>query len=211
MVIRLIDIREFLGDKGILLKDDHFVYTQGGHGSKYVNKDGIYPDAANVSVLCQRLTHEFFVRSIRPDVVVGPALGGIILSSWTAHYLSAVYQKAILSVFAEKEGDGFAIHRGYGKLISGKNVLVVEDVMNTGTTVRRVIAAVRALGGNVVGVGAVWNRGEVTARDLAGNGPPLELISLVEEKIEEWRGQCPLCVRGVPINREFGKGKALPA
>ena len=122
-------------------------------------------------------------------------------------------KRSIKSVFAEKNGeDEFTIKRGYAKLIPGRNVLVVEDVLNEGKTVRKVIKAVRALKGNVVAVGAIWNRGEVTALDLSGDGQSLTLISLVNQKLDWWsEEECPLCMQNIPINREFGKGKEFLA
>ncbi len=127
----------------------------------------------------------------------------------------------MLAVYAEKEGvelvsssygplppkyeDKFVIKRGYDKLITGKNVLVVEDVLTTGGSVRKVIEATRAIGGNVIGVGALWNRGGITSQNVA-NVP--KLISLVNRKLDEWdEKDCPLCKQGVPININVGKGR----
>ncbi len=181
----------------------HYIFTSGMHGKTYVNKDAIYPYTAKVSRLCLSLAGEF--TSSKVDTIVAPAIGAIVLSQWTAHHLSGLIGREILAAYAEKDEDGFmAINRGYDKLVTGKNVLVVEDVLNTGGSARRVVEAVRAIGGNVVGVGALCNRGGVTV-EMIGDVP--KLISLTNLNFEKWeRDDCPLCKQNIPINEYFGKG-----
>ncbi|MEI6499047.1 MAG: phosphoribosyltransferase family protein [bacterium] len=102
----------------------------------------------------------------------------------------------------------FVFKRGYGDLVAGgKKVLVVEDVLTTGSSVKKVVEAVRAIGGEVVGVAALCNRGAVTAKDI-GDVP--ELFSLMNISMESWdASECPLCAAGVPINTTVGKGQAF--
>jgi orotate phosphoribosyltransferase len=81
---------------------------------------------------------------------------------------------------------------------------VVEDVLNTGGSVRQAVAAVRAAGGEVVAVAALCNRGGVTAADL---GVPA-VVALVELSLDSWDAPaCPLCRDGVPIDTRIGKGR----
>ena len=99
----------------------------------------------------------------------------------------------------------FVIKRGYDKLVPGKNVLVVEDILTTGASARKVVEAVRAIGGNVVGVGVLCNRGGVTLANLAN---PPKLFALANVTLDAWEeAECPLCAQGVPINTDVGKGK----
>jgi orotate phosphoribosyltransferase len=101
--------------------------------------------------------------------------------------------------------DDFVFRRGYDKLIPGKQVLVVEDVLTTGGTVKKVVGAVRELGGIVVGVGALVNRGGITAKDV-GDVP--RLGALINITLDVWDEKaCPLCEQGVPINTDVGKGR----
>jgi len=192
---------EILADAGAVITGSHVVYTSGRHGSAYVNKDAVYPHTDRVSELCRLLSDA--TRDPRPEVVCGPALGGIILAQWTGHHLGA------LAVYAEKLPDGgLGLRRGYDRLVAGRRVLVVEDVLNTGGSVRQAVAAVRAAGGDVVAVGALCNRGGVTAADL---GVP-ELIALVELSLDSWdAAACPLCRDGVPIDTRVGKGREFLA
>lgn len=204
-----------------VIVDSHLVYTSGKHGSAYVNKDAVYPHTKKTAALCNMLAEEFKDDGV--EVVIAPAVGGVILSQWTAHYLSAITDIEVLGVYADKEpvmaaepgevfgvhvGDGFVVKRGYNKLVAGKRVLVVEDVVNTGGSVQKTIAAVRACGGNVIGVGALCNRGGVTAQDL--DVP--KFVSLMSVTLDAWdEADCPLCKQGVPVNTDVGKGKEFLA
>lgn len=203
----------------VVIQDSHIVYTSGRHGGVYVNKDRVYPFANAVCELTAEMAGRWMHDPI--DVVVAPAIGGVILSTWVTFHLQSAQHRAILGLYAEKETVAipdpggldrecfmetgrFVLKRGYDKLIMGQNVLIVEDVLTTGGTVRKVMEAVRRHEGNVVGVMALCNRGGVTASDV-GDVPRLD--ALVNTTLESWDAEhCPLCAQGVPINTELGKG-----
>ncbi|MFZ4115432.1 MAG: phosphoribosyltransferase family protein [Chthoniobacterales bacterium] len=198
-------ILEILRNVNALVTDSHIVYTSGKHGSTYINKDALYPHTAETSELC-RLFAEYFARDA-VDVVIAPALGGIILSQWTAHHLSQLNKREVLGLYAEKiEGTkDFVIKRGYDKLLAQKNVLVLEDVLTTGGSVKKVIELVRTMGGHVVGLGVLCNRGGITKEEV---GPVPKLQALVSINLEAWDPEeCPLCAQGIPINTNVGKGR----
>ena len=191
-----------LRDLNAILTDTHVVYTSGRHGSAYVNKDAIYPHTEATSALCLSIAQEFAVQE--PEIVAAPALGGIILSQWTAHHLTELGHHS-LAVFAEKGPTGDLIFtRGYDRLLRGRRVLVVEDILTTGGSLKKVIDLVREHEGNVVGAAAICNRGGITPEDV-GN-PPI-LFSLAKVELESWaEDECELCKRGVPVNTTVGKG-----
>jgi orotate phosphoribosyltransferase len=187
---------EILAATGAVITASHVVYTSGRHGTAYVNKDAVYPYPEHVSALCRMLAD--VAAADRPEVVCGPALGGIILSQWTAHHLGAQ------AVYAEKlPGGELALRRGYDHVVTERRVLVVEDIVTTGGSVRQTVAAVRAAGGQVTMVAALCNRGGITAADL---GVPA-FSALVTLSLDSWEAaSCPLCRDGVPVNTEVGKG-----
>lgn len=200
-----IDVSSLLAHCGALLTDSHIVYTSGKHGSSYFNKDAIYPHTAAISDLCHLFAEYFFQDHI--DVVIAPALGGIILSQWTAYHLSKLCDRDILALYAEKiEGTkDFVIKRGYDKLLAKKNVLVLEDVLTTGGSVKKVIELVRSLGGHVVGLGVLCNRGGITQEEI-GHIPKLQ--ALISLNLQAWESEkCPFCSQGIPINMNVGKGR----
>ncbi|MCU0493402.1 MAG: phosphoribosyltransferase [Chloroflexaceae bacterium] len=195
---------------GAIITNSHVVYTSGRHGSSYVNKDALYPHTAETSAICARIAAHF--RESGVAVVAGPTVGGVILAQWVAHHLSTLTGREVLAVYAEEETvDGEkrrVFRRGYNELLPGRHVLVVEDILTTGGSARQVVAAVEASGGIVVGVGALCNRGGVSAATL---GAP-ELLALAEVPLESWaEEECPLCAAGVPVNTRVGKGAAFLA
>lgn len=203
------EVLQVLGEVGAVITDTHIVYTSGKHGATYINKDAIYPHTTDTSRLCRAIAEQFVRDNVR--IVIGPAIGGVILSQWTAYHLSRMYGREVLGIYAEKskDGDTFIIKRGYDKFITRGNVLAVEDVLTTGGSAKKVIEAVRVFGGNVVGLGVLCNRGEITPHDV--DYVP-KLTALVNMKLEAWdEATCLLCERNVPINTDVGKGREFLA
>lgn len=188
---------------GALITESHVVYTSGKHGKSYVNKDAIYPHTELTARICEAMAKPFL--PIEIDAVLAPAIGGVILGHGVATALSRYHRKDILSVYAEQTPEkGFVIKRGYDALIRNKKVLVVEDVLTTGGSVKKVIEVARSIPCEVVGVSALCNRGNLTA-ELLGNIPRLQ--SLFHIQLEAWEAsECPLCANKIPVNMSIGKG-----
>ena len=194
---------------GAIITNSHIVYTSGLHGTAYINKDAVYPYTKETSRLCRALAEQFSTVEHTVEAVIGPAIGGVILSQRVAEHLSHLQGNQVLSVYAEKDGDSFVIKRGYDKLITGKNILVVEDVLTTGASARKVVEVTRTVGGNVVGVGALCNRGWATREDI-GNVPKFyALVYMKLEAVEE--SKCYFCKVGIPVNTDVGKGREFLA
>ncbi|MBI5072040.1 orotate phosphoribosyltransferase [Candidatus Falkowbacteria bacterium] len=188
------------------LLDGHFVLASGRHSSQYMNKDAAYSFPDQISLLCWGIALAFVDRQI--DVVAGPEKGGIILSQWVAHHLIESAGQKMRAVYAEKDGDGFVFRRGYDKLVAGKRVLLVEDVITTGGSIKKVIQAVRTLNGNPIGLGALCNRGGVDAEALGIH----DFHALANPTFLTWGADdCPLCKQDVPVNTEVGKGREFLA
>lgn len=203
------EVLQILGKVGAVIADSHIVYTSGLHGTAYVNKDAVYPHTAETSRLCRAIAERFADDNVQ--VVIAPAIGGVILSQWTAYHLTKMTSREVFGVYAEKSegGDTFVIKRGYDKLIAGKNVLVVEDVLTTGGSAKKVVEATRAIGGNVIGLGVLCNRGGIVPQDVA-DVP--KLTALINVKLDVYdEAACPLCQQGIPINTTVGKGREFLA
>ncbi len=198
-------------DLGAIIRDSHFVYTSGRHSSVYINKDALYLHSEAISMLCREMARPYF--SVRVDVVVGPVLGGVVLSQWVAHHLNSQRTTGeTLAIYAEKSDDDadkkFMFTRGYDRYIPGQNVLIVEDILTTGGSVRQIVDLVRRHGGSVIGVSALCNRGNVQAGDI-GDVP---IHSLLELSLQTYSAEeCPFCQQRIPINSELGKGRAFLA
>jgi orotate phosphoribosyltransferase len=197
------ETREILSSCTAILENDHFVYISGDHGSGWIDKDAVFPHTEYLSRLGGLLADA--VRHLRPDVICGPATGGLTVAQWTAHALR------VLCCFAEhgkpdlKTGlpGTFGLHRGYDSLVSGRRVLVVDDVVDTGQSLRQTLAAVEQAGGKVIGAAAFVSRGNV---DAAGIGVE-HFIYLLEERIPCWpAAECKLCRDGVRVNTRYAHG-----
>ncbi len=205
------EVMQIFVDTGAIVRDSHFVYTSGRHSSVYINKDAVYLHTNSISTLCREMGRPYDADAI--DVVVGPVMGGIVLSQWVAHHLNTRRTTGeTLAIYAEKGTDGvskqFFLGRGYDKYVPGKNVLIVEDVLTTGGSVLQVVELVRKHGGNIVGVSALCNRGNV--QPAAFGGVPIH--ALISINLETYApDECPFCKQQVPINTELGKGRAFLA
>ena len=198
------DIIQILKNVNAVITDDHFVYTSGKHGEIYINKDALYPHTAQVSEVGKMFAEKYKDRNI--DVVCAPALGGIILSTWTAYHLSQLLGKEVLGVYTEKDANKNQVFtRGYDKLVSGKNVLVIEDLTTTGGSVKKVVDTVKESGGNVIAVCVMVNRNpnEVNSKMM---GVPFEALGVLPAAVYD-EADCPFCKEGRPINQNVGHGK----
>ena len=97
----------------------------------------------------------------------------------------------------------FVLRRGYDRVVSGKRVLVVDDIVNTGLSLRQTAEAVRGASGHVVGAACLVSRGNVDAGGLGVD----RFAFLLEYKIPAWPAPgCTLCQAGVPINTRYAHG-----
>ena len=176
---------QILVESEAILRGGHFVYVTGEHGDGWVAKDAVFPHTDRVDELCGMLAAAVSGREF--DYVCGPATGGLIVAQWVAHHLRL---PAVFAEHAKEEGyvpgaagtgplrAPFVLRRGYDDAVRGKRVLVVDDVVNTGLSVRETADAVRAAGGEVVTVACLCTRGKRGAGRrgqpglrVAGRGP----------------------------------------
>ncbi len=203
------DVLQILEDVGAF-RSGHFVFVSGLHADTYVNKNAMYPYTHQMSKLCKGIAEKFKDKNV--EAVVGPETGGIILSQWVAYHLSEMTGKEVLGVYADKDHSlpkdepvQFIIKRGYDESIKGKRTLVVEDLVTTGGSIKKVVAEAQRVGAEVVGAVALVNRGNVT-REMAGNPP--EFISMLTVDLEQWPAEtCELCAGNIPVNTDVGHGK----
>lgn len=197
------DVWKLLERSGAILRNDHFVYKKDGHGHEYINKDALFMRPYVLGRLCEQIALKFVAS--KADVVLAPAVGGALIAQWVAYHLHArTIGTEVLALYADKEGGGFVLKRGYDAFVPGKNVLVVEDILNTGSSVKQIVELTRELGGNVVGVGAICNRGSVTAEAI-GDPPILYSVASVDMQMFD-AAACPFCAEGRPINTKIGHG-----
>jgi len=185
-----------------ILENDHFVSVNGYHGEGWIDKDAINPRLELVSELCEMLWDA--ASDLSPEIICGPAEGGLIVSLWTGYHakLPAVYAEHEAAHGSELRGR-FILRRGYDEWLRGKRVLLVDDVVNTGHSLRQTADAVQAAGGAVVGCACYVDRGN--SPDLGGDWP---FRYLLQWKVPSWpESECPLDILSRPVNTRYAHGE----
>lgn len=140
------------------LQEGHFLLTSGLHSPVYLQcaRLLIEPErAARVAAgLRARLAGREDIGKV--DLVLAPAMGGVILGYELARQMN------VASLFAEREGRGFALRRGFS-IHPGQRVLIAEDIVTTGLSTRECIVCARAAGGDVVAACCIVDRSGGTA------------------------------------------------
>jgi orotate phosphoribosyltransferase len=163
----------------------HFLLSSGMHSSQYVQCAQLLQYPHHAAAIGAALAQRF--RASRPEVVLGPAYGGMIVSHEVARALG------VRALFAERVDGKFELRRQF-KINSGERVLVVEDVVTTGAATGEVKRLVERHGGIVVGIGAIVDR---SAGPL-GFGGPFEALAALEAPVY-LAAMCDLCAAGVPL------------
>jgi orotate phosphoribosyltransferase len=189
--VRLIEnVEEIFEKSGAILKG-HFLLASGLHSPVYWEKFKVLQYPNYTEQLCRLIASHFRKQEIQ--VVAGPTTGGIILAFEVAKQLG------VRSIFAEKEGEKErAFRRGFG-IERGERVLIVDDILTTGSSIREVMAAVERLGGMIIGIGVLVDRSE----QKIDFGVPL-FSCLRAETITYPPQDCPLCAAGIPLVRPGG-------
>ncbi len=184
-------------EKSGALLNGHFLLTSGLHSPVYWEKALVIQYPAYTEKLCKMIAEHY--RKSGAAVVAGPTTPGVILAYETARQLG------VRGIFAEKDevGGGREFRRGFS-IKSGEKVLVVDDVMTTGGSVSEVIAAVKKLQGEVVGVGVLVLR----SSHEPDFGVPF--YACLRTDVVTYRPEeCPLCAQGIPlVKRGSSKPKA---
>jgi len=177
------EARRLFEEAGALLHG-HFLLSSGLHSDTFLQAARVLQDPRVAERLCSALADLW--RSERPAVVIGPATGGIILAYEVARQLS------VRALFAERRNGPMSLGRGFW-LAPQERVLVVDDVITTGASVRETGDLVQALGAEVIGVGCLADRG-------GGSGLRWPCQGLLRVDPKEYRPEeCPQCRRGVSL------------
>jgi len=162
----------------------HFLLSSGLHSDTFLQAARVLQNPKAAEQLCRALADLW--RDRAPQVVIGPATGGIILAYEVGRQLGA------RALYAERRDGRMALGRGF-YLATAERVLVVDDVITTGASVVATCELVEELGGKVVGVGCLADRGGGSSL-----GWPCRSLLLINP--EEHRPQeCPQCEAGVPL------------
>ena len=133
------------------LRTGHFVLSSGLHSPMFLQKNLVFMNADRCERLCKALAVKIKALAPQIDVVISPAVGGIIPGYETARHLG------VPSMYVEREGGAFKLRRGF-HIEPGDKVVMVEDIVTTGLSSRECIEAIRAGGGEVVAAACIVDR-----------------------------------------------------
>jgi len=177
------DILKIFKDTEALL-EGHFILTSGLHSNAYFQCAKVFQYPWHAETLCQEIAHHFKDQQI--DVVVSPAVGGIVFGQEIARLLG------VRSIFAERAEGQMTLRRGF-QISPGERVLLAEDVTTTGGSVKEVMKAAEQAKGDIVAVTAVVDR----SGGKAQFGVPY--FSLFQMEVTNYEpASCPLCQAGSP-------------
>ncbi len=185
MSVTSLDLQSELARRGAIL-EGHFRLSSGRHSDRFVQKFRVLEDPQLLEPVGRAIADRF--RKLKPTVVVGAAVGAIVLAYEVARQLGT---KAI---FVEKENGAPKLRRGF-MLAPQDRVLLVEDVLTTGLSVRETIDVVRHHGAQIVGLGIIVARDRVTLSGV--EGPTHILLELPLRSYDE--AECPQCRAGEPV------------
>jgi orotate phosphoribosyltransferase len=188
---------EILKRTGAYHANDHILLPSGQHTSEYIEKTLVTTEASFTEGLGAVIAKHFAQWPIHVVLSTGP--GALILSHCVAraHPSRPTLMYGTKGVSAGKRK--VTLPAEFHRLIrSGTKVLIVEDLVSSGSTVKLLSDLVEELGGQVVGIGALWRR--TKKAEIAGK----EIFSLVSRDFPTYLPeQCPMCKKGMPLNQEF--------
>ncbi len=179
------DILSLYRETGAYL-EGHFLLASGRHSPKFLQSTTVMQYPQHAEVIGKEIAKLF--ADTKADFVVGPAMGGIILAHTVAKALGC------RALFAEKDGSGNMTLRDAFAIRPGERFIAVEDVITTGGSLKKAIAAAEHVGASCVGIGCIIERG---LSQFPANLAPRALTTLNFPSFGP--ADCPLCQQGIPL------------
>lgn len=183
------DVLKIFEENQALLKG-HFLLTSGLHSSRYLQCALVLQHPKVAETLCAELAAKANAdaRVGQIDLVIAPALGGVIVAHETARALG------VRSLFTERQEKTMTLRRGF-QIKPGERCFVVEDVVTTGGSTREVMEVVAAHGGVAVGAGSLIDRSFKKDGGAVDLGVPRHALAVLE--VPTYKPEdCPMCKEG---------------
>jgi orotate phosphoribosyltransferase len=169
-------------------QEGHFLLSSGLHSGDYLQCALYLAHPSRAARAGGMLADEVTAAQLDPQIIIAPAMGGLIIGHETARALDLPF------LFTERSEGTMVLRRGFG-VAPGQRVVVIEDVVTTGRSTREVIEILEELGAAVIGVASMINRSG-RSQPFA----PLPSRHLFVADFPTWKAEeCPLCRDGVPI------------
>ncbi len=211
-------LMQVLEEVGAVITDSHLVFNSGRHGTAFVNWVDVLNDAKAARATSRALA-EMLV-DLDFEVIAGPTHTGDKLAFSLADalldlgrevvpvYVQEITEKRTVTIDGKQKVvrivlEGRTFPRGQARKIKGRQVLVIDDVLTTGGTIRETLAAVREASGIPIAVAVACNRSEFS-EEFDG----LFLLELLNVPMVQWEEEdCQACIAKVPMNTKVGHGK----
>jgi orotate phosphoribosyltransferase len=202
----MVDIKQIYMDANALL-EGHFKLSSGNHSQFYLQSAKVLEDPKTATTLATELATQIKASGLEIDTVCAPALGGLIAGYALAQALDVRY------IFAERVNGEMSIRRGF-EVSQGEKVLMCEDIITTGGSAMEAAAVVKELGGEIVGVAALANRGfchrensDVETQPNCKLPQDIPFFALADFTFEMYSpDNCPLCKDGSEAIKPGSRG-----
>jgi len=200
------DIKKIYMDANALL-EGHFKLSSGNHSQYYLQSAKVLEDPKVAKLLADELAKQIKASGLEVDTVCAPALGGLIAGFALATALD------VRSIFAERVNGEMSLRRGF-EVKKGERVLMCEDIITTGGSAMEAAKVIESLGGKIVGVAALANRGfckregsSVTTKPNCKLPQDIPFFALADFDFEMYAPEnCPLCKEGSEAIKPGSRG-----
>ncbi len=200
------DIKKIYMEADALL-EGHFKLSSGNHSQFYLQSAKVLEDPKTAKMLADELAKQIKESGLEIDTVCAPALGGLIAGFALAQALDVRY------IFAERVNGEMTIRRGF-EVNEGERVLMCEDIITTGGSAMEAGKVVEELGGKIVGVAALANRGfchrqnsDVQTKPNCKLPQDIPFFALADFTFEMYSpDKCPLCKDGSEAIKPGSRG-----
>jgi orotate phosphoribosyltransferase len=200
------DIKQIYMDADALL-EGHFKLSSGNHSQFYLQSAKVLEDPKTAKMLADELAKQIKESGLEIDTVCAPALGGLIAGFALATALD------VRSIFAERVDGEMTIRRGF-EIKKGEKVLMCEDIITTGGSAMEAAKVVKELGGEIVGVAALANRGfchrqesDIQTKPNCKLPQDIPFFALADFTFEMYSPEkCPLCKDGSQAIKPGSRG-----
>ena len=169
--------------------EGHFVLTSGDHSPHYFQKSKVFQFPEYNSAFAAAIVEAFKDKKI--DKVVAPATGAIVLGTEVGRQLN------VPNIYAERENGVMSVRRGF-EINEGENILIVEDIVTTGGSVKEVVEMVERYKGNIVGIGLIVDRSNgrtefgYETKALA----TVDVVKFKPDEVPDWLNEIPITTPG---------------
>ncbi len=171
--------------RDLLLREGHFEFRSGRHTNALLDRDLLLADPESASRMGYALAKEFFTNKV--DTIATPSIWGAGLAQWIAYFLEP--RAKVVHATPMKSGER-RISENLHVMISGKRIVVVDNIIVSGETIDQFTGMIEDLGGEILRVGTLW---DLADRHIHG----YEVFGLLDELYPAWLPEeCPFCARG---------------